>query len=97
MKFYYVYKFLFWDEPKFLSTEAIGHSHNNCRISHIPKSRTEYWINKFNRTIERDKRKVKSLGNMGWNVIIVWECELTVEPTDKLIRLLIEIRGVAEE
>lgn len=71
------------------------HAHLNCRIAHIPKSRTDYWINKFQRNTERDRKKIESLEYLGWNVIIVWECELNYDPDLRLIRLLEEIRGVS--
>lgn len=73
------------------------HHHENCKISHIPKTRSEYWISKFNRNVERDKRKIAALDNLGWNVIVLWECELISNPEIRLINLLSEIRGVSYE
>lgn len=42
----------------------------------IPKSNSEFWENKFSKNIERDKRKVKELEELGWKVITIWECKL---------------------
>ena len=42
----------------------------------MPKSNTEYWENKINNNIARDKITYESLSKHGWNVLIVWECEL---------------------
>ena len=51
------------------------HMHNNCNISHIPKTRSDYWITKFKRNVERDKINLQALKDMGWSVLVVWECE----------------------
>lgn len=73
------------------------HKHEKCRYSNIPKTRTEFWMNKFNRNIERDKKKVALLEAMGWNVIVIWECELKYDSYLRLISLLEEIRGADYE
>ena len=41
-----------------------------------PASNQDYWRPKILRNVERDKANVALLQNMGWKVIIVWECEL---------------------
>lgn len=51
------------------------HGHN-CPDGHLPKSNIEFWKNKINRNIERDMKCKQELENLGWNVIILWECEL---------------------
>jgi DNA mismatch endonuclease (patch repair protein) len=43
----------------------------------MPKSRIEFWEEKFTRNVERDKRKILQLQQAGWNVEIIWECETT--------------------
>lgn len=52
------------------------HGHQNCRYFVLPKSNTVYWENKINNNIARDKDTYKSLSALGWNVLVVWECEL---------------------
>lgn len=42
----------------------------------LPKSHVEFWADKFERNVERDKRKTDELNELGWTVITVWECEL---------------------
>ena len=39
-------------------------------------SNTEYWIPKIQRNVERDQSNYSELASLGWNVIVVWECEL---------------------
>jgi len=51
------------------------HRHEGCKISHIPKTRTAYWKEKFERNVARDKRNQQALQALGWRVIVVWECE----------------------
>ena len=51
------------------------HGNQNCRYFVMPKSNTEYWENKINNNIARDKITYESLSKLGWNVLIVWECE----------------------
>ena len=50
------------------------HRHQGCSHTTIPKSNTEFWIAKFERNVERDKRNREKLVNSGTKVIIVWEC-----------------------
>jgi len=52
------------------------HAHEGCKYFKIPKTRTEWWKEKLYGNKERDKKIVKELKDLGWNVIIVWECEL---------------------
>lgn len=52
------------------------HQHPGCKDAHIPETRKEYWEPKLFRNVSRDKKNVNELQEMGWNVIIVWECEL---------------------
>ena len=47
----------------------------NCNLP-LPKSHTEFWQEKFERNVERDKRKTSELEEMGWTVITIWECEI---------------------
>lgn len=51
------------------------HKHN-CGRFVWPSSNIEYWIPKINRNVERDIENQKKLTDMGWKVLIVWECEL---------------------
>lgn len=52
------------------------HRHNNCEYAYTPKSRQEFWLNKFQETVQRDQEKQKMLAGLGWQVLVVWECEL---------------------
>lgn len=52
------------------------HQHGGCRDSHIPKSGSEYWVPKLAGNRKRDKEHEKGLRSLGWQVLIIWECEL---------------------
>ncbi|WP_442964683.1 very short patch repair endonuclease [Pseudomonas sp. GCEP-101] len=51
------------------------HRHPECRYASIPKTRQEYWLPKFAANVERDARKKVELEELGWKVLVVWECE----------------------
>ena len=52
------------------------HRHSGCVRASTPATRQDYWLPKFQRTVERDSRNQERLAQLGWNVIVVWECEL---------------------
>lgn len=51
------------------------HRHPGCQYAYTPKSRVEFWQAKFDENVERDNRDQEALEDLGWNVIVVWECE----------------------
>ena len=67
------------------------HRHKGCPDSTTPKTRTAFWEKKFKENMERDKRTTLALHDLGWNVIVVWECEIH-RPENLLKRLKIDIR-----
>lgn len=52
------------------------HRHEDCRYFVIPKTRTEFWLNKIGRNVANDEKQRAELQNRGWRVLTVWECEL---------------------
>ena len=51
------------------------HGHD-CKLSNLPKTRTEFWENKITKNIKRDELKRLQLRALGWHVIQIWECQL---------------------
>jgi DNA mismatch endonuclease (patch repair protein) len=51
------------------------HCHKKCSDGHIPKSRLAYWKPKLERNVKRDIRNRSLLRNLGWKILVVWECE----------------------
>lgn len=52
------------------------HRHENCIEASRPKTNSKYWEAKINKNIERDKKHQEEIGKMGYNIFIVWECEV---------------------
>jgi DNA mismatch endonuclease (patch repair protein) len=52
------------------------HRHHKCPHASTPASNQEYWLPKFQRTVERDRRNQEELRKRGWNVLIIWECDI---------------------
>ena len=52
------------------------HGHEGCKYFRLPKSNVEFWKEKIERNIERDKESMQTLFDLGWKVVRVWECEL---------------------
>lgn len=52
------------------------HGHEGCKYFRLPKSNVEFWKEKIERNIERDRESMQALLDLRWKVIRVWECEL---------------------
>ena len=52
------------------------HNHIGCKMATMPQSNADYWQAKIQRNVNRDKTNIAKLESMGWQVLIVWECEL---------------------
>jgi len=52
------------------------HKHEDCREGRVPSSRQDYWGPKLKRNQERDAAAVAELREQGWDVEIIWECEV---------------------
>ncbi len=52
------------------------HRHIGCKDATTPKTNTEFWVKKFTTNIENDKKHLEALQKQGWNVIVLWECEI---------------------
>jgi DNA mismatch endonuclease (patch repair protein) len=51
------------------------HRHRGCKNCTTPTNNREFWVNKLERNVERDKAKQGVLLKLGWRVTLVWECE----------------------
>ena len=61
------------------------HGHINCKDSHLPKSNTDFWQAKINGNTLRDNRNTELLRQLGYKVIIVWECEMAATQMNDLL------------
>lgn len=70
------------------------HRHEGCKEATVPKTRTEWWLEKLNKNVRRDRQVEEELRELGWKVIIVWECELKKKSIDAFIdRLELTIKN----
>lgn len=63
------------------------HHHENCPNGLMPKSNTQYWHEKFRRNKLRDSEITGKLENQGWQVIVVWECEIEKDIDAVIVRI----------
>lgn len=68
------------------------HRHENCSRATMPKSNFDYWKNKFARNVENDKKHKSLLEEMGWKVIVLWECDINKRFEDAMLQLTAEIK-----
>lgn len=66
------------------------HGHG-CRYFKVPKTRTDFWLDKIMANAKRDRQKEDALRATGWTVLTVWECEIRdktdwLTPIAKLLR-----------
>ena len=74
------------------------HGHEQCRYFVVPKTNTQFWIDKINCNKERDARRLDELQSLGWKVITIWECELKPkERSSTLEKLILTLKGDYDE
>lgn len=65
------------------------HGHMNCEKFVVPKTNTEWWLEKIKKNKERDNAKYIQLSELGWRILIVWECELKKDKLSETIDYII--------
>ena len=68
------------------------HRHEGCKDATIPKTRTEFWLEKFEKNVRNDQIKQEKLKELGWKVIVIWECELKKDFLKTMERLEKELK-----
>jgi DNA mismatch endonuclease, patch repair protein len=66
------------------------HGHDQCGYYVVPKTKTEWWLEKINGNRTKDKLNIDKLKYTGWEVIEVWECELKPKIRESTFRALAE-------
>lgn len=66
------------------------HGHKDCKYFVVPKTRTEWWMNKITGNQQNDIKNRAILKQDGWNVIDVFECELKKDKITTTINQLIK-------
>lgn len=70
------------------------HRHEGCRNATTPSTRTDFWQAKFSATVARDERNLEALAELGWNPIVVWECDVKNRPDDVIAKIKSKLREV---
>jgi DNA mismatch endonuclease, patch repair protein len=69
------------------------HQHSGCRYAYMPKSNREFWRTKLSGNRDRDLRHARELEILGWQVIVVWECQTRQQrELEHVVELLDESR-----
>jgi len=66
------------------------HGHTNCKYYVVPKTNTDWWLNKINGNITNDDKAVKALKKDGWKIITIWECDLKPARVEKTLTALLK-------
>ena len=61
------------------------HRHKGCRYAYTPKSRVDFWMNKFDRNIQRDNAVQQELREHGIRYVLIWECTIKKMQKDESI------------
>ena len=64
------------------------HMHEGCKYFVWPQNNAEFWREKLFANKERDEREQIELARLGWNVIVVWECELKKDKREATLKRL---------
>lgn len=64
------------------------HLHEGCKYAVMPKSNVDFWQKKLYRNRERDENNKNILEEMGWKVLIVWECQLKKDNMQQTLNTL---------
>lgn len=66
------------------------HGHENCKRSKLPDTNKDFWSSKISKNIERDKRNILKLQEMGWDCLIIWDCQIKKKDIQSLTTTLTE-------
>lgn len=70
------------------------HGHDQCKYYSVPKTNTEWWINKINGNKLKDQTNLQIIKKQGWKVIEIWGCQLKSNLCDDTLNILKEAIGV---
>ena len=70
------------------------HKHEGCKSFVWPQNNAEFWRKKIESNAERDAHNYEELAQLGWKVLIIWECELKKNlAEDTLKRIVQNLQG----
>ena len=77
-------------EPAIFINDCFWHDHADCKYFVVPKTRTDWWLNKINTNCASDIKAMKALKKDGWKIIPVWECDLKPAKVEKTLASLLK-------
>lgn len=66
------------------------HGHEGCKYFVVPKTRSQWWIDKINGNKANDEKAIQALKKDGWKIIHVWECDLKPAKVEKTLKTLLK-------
>jgi DNA mismatch endonuclease (patch repair protein) len=60
------------------------HRHPDCRLARLPKSKLDFWQEKLETNKRRDEMNLALLKNMGWRVLVIWECQIKTQDFNEI-------------
>lgn len=69
------------------------HRHENCKDATTPKTRTDFWLDKFKKNIDNDIAHALALQSSGWKVVTLWQCEIEKDFDKTMERLIARIQS----
>ena len=66
------------------------HAHKDCKKSALPSTNNQFWIDKISKNISRDIETYKKLKDIGWDYLIIWQCEAKKKNLENLSKKIKE-------
>ena len=74
------------------------HKHEGCKYFVWPKTNEDFWRAKILANVSRDQKNMKLLSELGWNVIVIWECELKEQHFSTTMDILVaHLQNIAKD
>ena len=73
------------------------HRHKKCNKAVMPKSNTDFWRDKLQKNVIRDKKNINSLKKQGWSVLLFWECQLQEKNLSDLYQSIINKQNFIQQ
>ena len=70
------------------------HHHNGCRYFKWPESNAEFWRQKISDNEKRDLKNYSRLESLGWNILVVWECDVKEKRLEDALGGLLEMKKI---
>lgn len=70
---------VFWNRRKVIFVHGCfwhRHADSSCKLARAPKSRLDFWMPKLEANAMRDEKNEETLLSLGWEILVIWECEL---------------------